>query len=128
MSNKCKELINENGGKKMIKELVNENGGKKMILRQGDVLLKEIREVKGTKLISNQKVLAEGEVTNHFHVMKGDCTFYEESTGLVNVEVGSEGGVVVHQEHDLLNVPEGLYAVIIQREFDVIEGIKQVLD
>lgn len=99
-----------------------------MQIRQGDVLLKRITNIpQNTK--KKNTTLAYGEITGHHH------SFAEQA--LVSVFANNEGkqycdvhqeSILEHQDHAHVKVPAGIYEVIIQREFDQVEGIRQVMD
>jgi hypothetical protein len=72
-------------------------------------------------------VLAEGETTGHKHVLQGDTEFFDDN-GLVTVSVGQKGALLVHDEHAQISIPKGKYAVVLQREYSLIDGVRQVLD
>lgn len=102
-------------------------------LRQGDILLISVHELppgagpvvpveRGGRLC---RVIAEGEATDHAHVLVADehAGFYRSSepqreltTGYVTVRGG--GVVLEHEEHADLTVPAGLYRVVRQREHE----------
>lgn len=100
---------------------------KKMIYAQGDVLL---RPIEG-KVDCNEKgtaVLALGEVSGHSHRMSG-VSFVKGSDGLATqILVPPMGAELVHEEHETIQIPQGRYEVLIQREYDVVEGTRQVMD
>ena len=96
--------------------------------RQGDILLKEINlEEYKNKTIKGEgrRVLAYGEVTGHSHVLDGDIRYYD-SNGTILCQV--EEGMLMHEEHSQINISKGDYIVINQREFDIMSGIRQVMD
>lgn len=108
------------------------------IFRQGDVLLREVSASKGKKVADNKYTLAFGEITGHHHDIIGDVQIFKqegehkgtlvgEGNGLLTIQVNSEA-TLTHQEHDHLIIPKGTYEVVMQREYDVVEGIRQVLD
>lgn len=100
------------------------------IYRQGDVLLKEVKYIPVKQEVAKEeKVLAWGEVTGHKHLMKGKNLrfFQEQEQVFVDVPEKAQASVV-HEEHAEIQVPVGKYEVIIQREFDLVEGIRQVMD
>ena len=99
-----------------------------MNIRQGDVMLSPVMEIKGNLIAKKEKILAYGEVTGHKHTLRGDAKFYENGDGQVLIEIGKEGAILEHEEHDNLIIPKGKYAVILQREFDIVEGVRQVMD
>ena len=79
-----------------------------MIQRQGDVLLRRThKSIKGTLIAKQKYILAHGETTGHYHELKGDVHFYKESNGQILCEVGKEGAVLEHQEHEKQAYDEG---------------------
>lgn len=95
-------------------------------IRQGDVFLKEVEKI--PKLPKKNNVLALGEMTGHSHRFKTNqvlCYGELEKQSFINVKQDSE---LIHEDHANLIVPKGKYEVIIQREFDIVEGIRQVMD
>ena len=95
--------------------------------RQGDVGLLKIQEFpKG--LNKKDNVLALGEVTGHSHRFesKQQLVFQDESgQQFVNLKQPQK---LIHEEHAHLEIPKGKFKVVLQREFDLVEGIRQVLD
>lgn len=97
------------------------------LYRQGDVLLVESELPKNAKETpTHNRVLAYGEVTGHKHRLTGSVQMYasEETTYFV----ADEGTKLVHEEHAVLDVPPATYKVVLQREFDLVTGVRQVLD
>ncbi len=97
------------------------------MLRQGDILLVKTDKIQGNLVGTGRRILAYGEVTGHSHVLDGDVKYYDNGNGLLIAQVSSESKLT-HEEHGMINVPEGDYLVIRQREFDVAEGIRKVSD
>jgi len=96
------------------------------ILRQGDILLKEIKQIpKGLKKKDN--ILAYGEVTGHKHKLVGNARVLIDNNGRQFIDV-VESSDLQHEEHHNLVVDIGKYEIIQQREYDVVEGIRQVMD
>lgn len=95
-------------------------------IRHGDVLLEKItgKNIKFQK--AKDLVLAEGEVTGHKHVLMGDLLFAEQD-GEKFIQLESDSKLT-HQEHDTLNVPKGTYKVKLQREVNLQEETRQVMD
>ena len=99
--------------------------------RQGDVMIvpcgqipKKITELKPEH---GRVVLAEGEVTGHFHAMLSDqVTMFRDDAMARFIDVKSEAKLT-HDEHDTINVPKGVYRVIRQREYDP-EAARRVAD
>ena len=98
-----------------------------MLIRQGDILLKKVDEIKGKKIAENEKVLALGEVTGHSHILRGKGTKFFQEQEQIFIDVPQEAELV-HQEHGNHLIQKGKYMLIQQREFDLIEGIRQVMD
>ena len=100
---------------------------KGIIVRQGDVALKEVSTIpKGLNKKNN--VLALGEKTGHSHrfeTKQVQCFGELEKESYIDVKQTSE---LIHEDHANIQVPEGKYQVIIQREFDIVEGVRQVMD
>ena len=95
------------------------------IYRQGDVMLKRVEhKIKGKKL--NHCILAHGEVTGHKHQVKQNALLLETEQGRF-LEC-SQDTVLEHEEHAPISLQKGFYQVIQQREFDILEGIRAVLD
>jgi len=94
--------------------------------RQGDVLLLAIdpealpAEVRAVPRQGGRVVLAEGEVTGHAHAIHSpaatllragtdaDAPRFLRTTAPVDI---------VHEEHATIALPEGLYSIVIQREY-----------
>lgn len=96
------------------------------MIRQGDVLLIPTDQVPaGTRRVKRDRgrvVLAYGEATGHAHAI------VEHGVTLVSAEEADELRMwlkvetaepvsLVHQEHDTLTIPPGLYEVRRQREY-----------
>ena len=98
------------------------------IFRQGDVLLKQIKELPKGVRPKEVKVLAYGEFTGHKHQFLGPFSeLYIDIEGNQYVYLGQDS-LLAHEEHANMMIPEGIYEVIIQREFDLLEGTRQVAD
>lgn len=105
------------------------------MLRQGDILLVPVKDLPaGLKEVPRQNgriVLAEGEVTRHFHAIEApEATFHAESLEeiegrflTVEAEVALE-----HPEHDTVVLAPGNYEVRRQREYSEAGGINLVAD
>lgn len=95
-------------------------------MRQGDVLLVP----SSPTYLSNKLphlVLAEGEVTGHKHrIASGQAELYE-SEGTLYLKVLSPTALLTHEEHAEIEVPQGLWQIRIQREYEPI-GWRYVAD
>lgn len=99
------------------------------IYRHGDVLLKRIDKMpKGLKQL-NTRILKEGEATGHMHELtSGQVSVYADSKGQKYVQVEQEA-TLIHPEHNALQIKEGVYMMIEERELNVFANeIKQVTD
>lgn len=96
--------------------------------RQGDILLVEyaIENVDSFQQLKH-KVVAEGELTGHKHEFKSGAVLLEDSGKNMFVRVTAKQAALVHNEHDTIQIPEGTYRVVRQREYDV-EAIRYVSD
>jgi len=98
-----------------------------MLYRQGDVLLKPIKTIP-PEAASKNLILVEGEATGHYHQFLDHvnvAVFELSGQQYVQVQQASE---LIHDEHDTLFIPKGLYEVIIQREVNLLEEIHRVMD
>ncbi len=104
-------------------------------IRQGDIFLQPVDMTnpvysdisKFKKISDNKYTLAYGETTGHSHVMQGKVSFYDNGGQILcNVTGDTE---LVHEEHGRIEIPEGNYLVVYQREYDVLEStIRRVMD
>lgn len=99
-----------------------------MIYRQGDIALVPIKEIPKESKKKNL-ILAEGEATGHMHqfVDSINIAVYELNQHQF-VEISSEIEDLVHNEHHTLHIPKGKYEVRQQREVDLTNEIRQVMD
>jgi len=91
-----------------------------MDARQGDVKLIPVTTMPdGCKRVAREAgriVLAHGEATGHAHaVLDRDAVLWETPGGQRILAVESEADLV-HEEHDTVHLPKGLYRVVRQRE------------
>ena len=100
------------------------------MIRQGDVLFVPVSSLpKGAKK-KGTKTVAYGEVTGHHHTMvEQDTCAKAEVYNLEGQLFAKVSGdvVVTHQEHAPLAIDEGLYRIVIQREYTP-EAIRNVMD
>lgn len=111
-----------------------------MQFRQGDVLVERVGDKTASQHDEKAPTLAEGEVSGHFHRVFGNMVHnfidteeqkkFASQNGLnpysSTLEIGGGGAVVKHVtrdlsntgEHDDIEIPEGTYHVINQREYD----------
>lgn len=96
--------------------------------RQGDVLIIEAKRDPRTQYQNaSSNVLVYGEATGHAHrVEAGDGVAVLEWAGNKVIDAGTPFRVV-HEEHATIEIPEGFYRVLRQREYDEKE-IRYVAD
>ena len=84
--------------------------------QQGDVLLREVSEIKGKKL--DHLMLAKGENTGHKHqIINGDAELFEHE-GTLFLRINSEIAVLAHEEHAHQIIERGNYQIGIVQEYD----------
>jgi len=102
------------------------------VYRQGDVILRRVQsmpEMDDEKKLSHL-TLAEGESTGHRHrIIQGQAQLYQLAVGVMYLRVLSEFAKIFHEEHEEIELPKGDYQVLIEREYDWVEGLeKKVVD
>lgn len=95
--------------------------------RQGDVYIHKVDNIEGDVIAQNNYVVAYGEVSGHKHRLTGDFTMYKNPKGLMFAEVHTEA-TLVHEEHAPHILKKGKYSIAIQREYDLVEGVRAVMD
>lgn len=98
----------------------------KKVLRQGDVVIMLDQPMPEGLRKREDTILAEGEVTGHYHALPETAEVYGELDGVQWVVV-EEPSELTHQEHDTLIIPPGVHEVRIQREYSP-EKIRRVVD
>lgn len=98
--------------------------------RQGDIFLLQVDELPSEAVelqVSDRIVLAWGETTGHAHAIdKHDARFYFLRED--NYLVVEEKAKLVHEEHDSIPLPAGIFKVVRQQEYDPIRGFEYVTD
>jgi len=99
--------------------------------RQGDIFVQQIEKIASSavKEKCKQKTVALGEVTGHSHLLRpviGVVEFFTDNGAtLCQVEQEAE---LVHEEHKPIVLKKGKYKVFQQREFDIVTGVRTVMD
>lgn len=108
--------------------MIKKGGKKYMIYRQGDILLLPINNIP-EKVKKKDLILAYGEATGHMHqfIDSVNVSVYELNQQQF-VNINSEYTDLIHNEHNTLKIPRGMYKVVNQREVDLTNEIRQVLD
>ena len=104
-------------------------------LQQGDVIGKQVAALPSTakprKADNRGYVIAEGEASNHQHVIEPqqDVNFYEDGKSLFVENKTDHDVVIKHEEHNPVKVPPGIFEFGIVQEFDYFaEAARQVRD
>ena len=92
---------------------------------QGDIGLKRIHELP-MNLKEKNKILAYGEATGHHHSFSTAKVMVDNNGN--QFAVLEQPDTLNHQEHNPIIIPKGIYRVIRQREYDLTEGVRQVMD
>lgn len=96
------------------------------MFRQGDLLFKKVDELpKRLKKVENGIILR-GENTGHSHRLVGGDLFSDKD-GIMYLSVVGKGQIV-HEEHNIINLSKGKYAVIRQREYQSKDMVRVVVD
>lgn len=97
------------------------------MFRQGDILLVKIGGIP-QGLLPKDRVLANGETTGHKHqFLSEQALVFQDRNGQQFAKLKQECELI-HEEHEAIRIPPGTYRVIRQIEFDIVEGIRQVVD
>jgi hypothetical protein len=98
--------------------------------RQGDVFLIRVGSVPMGAAKEKSKdpdiILAHGEATGHAHRISAEAVTSYRWQGDRLIEVTRESDLL-HEEHEAIKLPPGVYKVVIQREYTP-DGFSQILD
>jgi len=107
---------------------------------QGDVDIREADIPKSAKLLDTKTVMY-GEETGHHHTFKsGQVLVYEpQDNDTINIHGEDiqvqkyvhvkQSAILEHQEHKQQEIPPGKYAILQEREWDVLgQQIRKVVD
>lgn len=83
---------------------------------------------KNEEFVKKSATLALGEVTGHSHQILEPVLVRENEFGLAEELMLSKSVELVHEEHEVINLPEGKCKVVLQRELDLIGEVRNVLD
>ncbi len=96
--------------------------------RHGDVLIAAVEAIPHRAKQRTTTVLARGELTGHSHrIEMADTAEVWECDGVLFVKVVAPTARVVHQEHNPITLPRGIYRVWQQREYTP-RAIRRVMD
>lgn len=97
-------------------------------VRQGDVLVMSSEIPSGARCVTGRRriVLAEGEVSGHYHTMSRKTSEHHEHEGVMYLRV-NEPTDLTHQEHGTITIEPGEYLVRRQVE-EWMDEVRQVAD
>jgi|APSaa5957512535_1039671.scaffolds.fasta_scaffold00325_45 hypothetical protein len=93
------------------------------LVRHGDAWLKPIDSIPDSAKVLDTDVLLQGNEHTHTIVGSAQILQYEDQTF-----VDSKGAWLDHFQHGKLPIPPGMYELDIERELDLVEGTKNVVD
>ena len=102
--------------------------------RQGDILLEKIdklpsQQIQIDKIQNQDNIIAHGESGNQHRMNSQVLIFEDKKTKDRYIQVLSQETELVHQEHEKLQIPQGLYKIRREREYNGFEqSIRQVRD
>ena len=85
--------------------------------RQGDILIVPVDKIPDRQDELETKIIAIGELTGHHHKVDEAAQLFGWNDVPQFMEVQGETQLT-HQEHDTINISEGKYRIVRQREFD----------
>ena len=89
-----------------------------MLYQQGDILIRSVDKIpdsaKQTKI--RPVILAEGETTGHTHSVLDEVQAFVDSQ--ITYIKADKPFKIVHQEHNLVEIPGGLWSVSKVKEYD----------
>ena len=98
-----------------------------MNYRHGDLLIRKVKTIPQTVEKVRGNVLAKGEVTGHKHKLSGQIQIFANQER--KFFEAKQETILSHQEHKPLEIPEGKYEVIQEREWNPFdEQIRRVMD
>jgi len=93
--------------------------------RQGDILIEKVDAIpEGEFVKKDSGIVALGEFSGHHHELEGaELLVPTKNNGLVQESLlgyttVKENAVLVHQEHNKIDLEQGMYKFSKQREFD----------
>jgi hypothetical protein len=88
------------------------------LYRHGDVLLKRIPSLPRGLQPASGTTLAHGEVTGHRHrIQQSNAVQLWTQGNNLFLEVKDTSATLIHEEHQAIELPQGLYRVWKQREY-----------
>lgn len=106
---------------------------KRPFWRQGDIYFVQVEQEPDLESARPLKagIIARGETTGHMHRVStsslADGALLSMVGDSMYLRSPESGATIVHDEHDPLHLPSGIYAIVNQREFDGL-GWRAVID
>lgn len=102
---------------------------KKKCWRHGDVIIREVEKIPTGAIEQKTEkiILAYGEVTGHAHRISegvGHLFNFDDKTYL---KITSERAALTHEEHKRIDLPQGDFEIIIQKDYEP-KGWQKVVD
>lgn len=98
------------------------------LYRHGDVMVNQVDELPPDAKKRHNLVLAYGEITGHSHRIADPTTAKMfEVDGQLYLKVVASFAELIHEEHNTIKIPTGIYRVWQQREYSP-ERIRRVYD
>lgn len=98
------------------------------VFRQGDVIFVRVDSIPKGLPKKKDKIIARGGFTGHMHQFLADAPVevYESSDGMY-IDV-LEPATIQHEEHAAFELEQGKYHVLIQRELNLLDEERKVMD
>lgn len=103
------------------------------LYRHGDISFTPVEKAEGKEIVaSNKYIVAYGEVTGHTHTLttrsKSGIRVFQNEKGERFIDITGKASLK-HQEHNELQIEQGIYKVGLEREYDYFgEMMKTVVD
>lgn len=92
----------------------------------------EAQKIPATAKLKEDRIVAEGETTGHFHQLQGGTVYDDGGTLLLDVPDNGPDAPpagLTHQEHNFLPIKPGMKEIRIVNEFDPLqELVRKVVD
>lgn len=103
-------------------------GDRKLQFRHGDVMVEEAESLPDMLRKAQHTILAHGELTGHCHRIAetGAADLYDTPDGMF-LHVTADSASLVHDEHDMITLKNGIYRIWRQREYSP-EEVRTIRD
>ena len=101
---------------------------KSKFFRHGDLLIVKISSIPKSASPTSTNIIAVGEKTGHNHELNGSHRIYELGYPTLNGVTGyftaKQDLEVKHPEHNTIQIPKGNYAVVHEREYNLLNNFE----